>query len=108
MCTCCVALQPQGLGPVVVGRGPPRQDLDRLAEQLKCSRQIPGLRRRDAAHLQLLHLLQQLRVKATVWQGEINRVENHSKSIDSYTEAKGNTEVSPRTHLGLKCAFFEV
>lgn len=104
-CTCCVPLQPQGLSPVVIGRGSPRQDLDCLAEQLKCSLQIPSLCCHDTLHLQLFHLLQQLCVKASVWKGEINRLKKHSYSIDRY-RGKQNTETSPRTQLGLKCHVF--
>lgn len=103
--TCCVPLQPQGLCPVVVGRSTPRQDLDCLAEQLKCTLQIPSLCRGDTLQLQLFHLLQQLRVKAAVWRGEINRLKRHSNSIDRY-RGKENTEMSPGNQLGLKCHVF--
>lgn len=104
-CTCCVPLQPQGLCSVVIGWSSLWQDLDCLAEQLKCSLQIPSLCCRNTPHLQLFHLLQQLCVKATVWQWEINRLKKHSSSIDRY-RGNGNTETSPRTQLGLKCHVF--
>ena len=82
--TCCVPLEPPGLCPVVISGGALRQDLDCLAEQLKCSVQIPSLCRWDTLHLQLFHLPQQLCVKTTVWQGEINRLKKHSISIGKY------------------------
>lgn len=72
--TCCVPSHPQGLCSVVISRGSLRQDLNCQAEQLKCTLQIPSLCCRDALQLQRFHLLQQPRVKATVWQGEINTV----------------------------------
>lgn len=64
--TCRVPLQPQGLRPIVVRRCALGQDLDGLAEPLESGGQIPGLRRRDALHLQFFHLLQQAGVKAAV------------------------------------------
>ncbi|CAG5999495.1 unnamed protein product [Menidia menidia] len=66
-CTWRVPLQPEGLGPVVVGRGFLRQELDRLAEKLKSGVQIPGLRGRNPPPLQLPHSPQQLPIITNLW-----------------------------------------
>lgn len=76
--TCCVPLQPQGLRPIVVRRCALGQDLDRLAEPLESSGQVPGLRRTDALQLQLSHLLQQAGVEASVCRREIKQVKKRA------------------------------
>lgn len=97
-CTCCVPLQPPGLCPVVIGWGSLRQDLDCLAEQLKCSLQIPSLCCWNTPHLQLFHLLQQLCVKATVWKGEINRLKTTQTQLTG-TVARKTQNCHPELNL---------